>query len=164
MTLALVLGSLTRPLVLDCPIPFGLTGVIWALYFHDMPMGIMSLIGLVGTVGVSVNDSLIMVDTIMKKKKQKGFLTRNHIIEGASSRLRAIILTTSTTLGGVFPMAYGIGGESGFTQPLAFSLGWGLLFATFLTLFILPACLEIRRDFQRWIQKILPGGIFSGSK
>lgn len=154
LTLALVLGSLTLPLILGLPIPFGLTGVIWALYLHDMPMGIMSLIGLVGTVGVSVNDSLIMVDTIMKKKKQ-GLMTRDHIIEGASSRLRAIILTTSTTLAGVFPMAYGIGGESGFTQPLAFSLGWGLFFATFLTLFILPACLEIRRDFQRWVQKML---------
>ena len=71
------------------------------------------LIGLVGTVGVSVNDSLIMVDQIMKKGRKLGGLTRDHIIEGAAGRLRAIILTTVTTIGGVLPMAYGIGGDAG---------------------------------------------------
>ncbi len=146
-TLSLVLGSITLPFIVGLPIPFGLMGIVWALYLHDMPMGMMSLIGLIGTVGVSVNDSLIMVDQIMKQgeKNLKG-LTRAHIIDGASSRLRAIILTTVTTLGGVFPMAYALGGESGFTEPLAFSLGWGLFFSTFLTLFALPAFIEIRRD------------------
>jgi multidrug efflux pump subunit AcrB len=148
-TLSLVLGSLTLPFIVGLPIPFGLMGIVWALYLHDMPMGIMSLIGLIGTVGVSVNDSLIMVDQIMKRGLKNGGLSRQHIIEGASSRLRAIILTTVTTLGGVFPMAYAIGGESGFTEPLAFSLGWGLFFSTFLTLFALPAFIEIRRDFGR---------------
>ena len=149
-TLALILGSVTLPLIVGLPIPFGLMGIVWALYLHDMPMGMMSLIGLIGTVGVSVNDSLIMVDQIMKRGRKMGQLTRDAILDGASSRLRAIILTSVTTLGGVFPMAYGIGGESAFTQPLAFSLGWGLFFSTFLTLFALPAFIEIRRDFGRW--------------
>ncbi len=160
-TLSLVLGSLSLPFIVGLPIPFGLMGIVWALYLHDMPMGIMSLIGLIGTVGVSVNDSLIMVDQIMKRgqKNLKG-LTRANIIDGASSRLRAIILTTVTTLGGVFPMAYALGGESGFTEPLAFSLGWGLFFSTFLTLFALPAFIEIRRDFGKgfgFLKKRLTG-------
>jgi multidrug efflux pump subunit AcrB len=154
LTLSLVLGSLTLPFIVGLSIPFGLMGVVWALYLHDMPMGIMSLIGLIGTVGVSVNDSLIMVDQIMKRGQGTvKRLTRKHIVEGAASRLRAIILTTVTTLGGVFPMAYALGGESGFTEPLAFALGWGLFFSTFLTLFALPAFIEIRRDFShllRW--------------
>jgi multidrug efflux pump subunit AcrB len=154
-TLALILSSITLPLIVGLPIPFGLMGIVWALYLHDMPMGIMSLIGLIGTVGVSVNDSLIMVDQIMKRGRKAGQLTREHIVNGAASRLRAILLTTITTLGGVFPMAYGIGGESGFTQPLAFSLGWGLFFSTFLTLFALPAFIEIRRDFGRWGRRLL---------
>ena len=149
-TLALILGSLSLPFIVGLPIPFGLMGIVWALYLHDMPMGMMSLIGLIGTVGVSVNDSLIMVDQIIKRGEKIGGLTRDAIIDGASSRLRAIILTTVTTLGGVIPMAYGIGGESAFTQPLAFSIGWGLFFSTFLTLFALPAFIEIRRDFGRW--------------
>ncbi len=152
-TLALILGSLSLPFIVGLPIPFGLMGIVWALYLHDMPMGIMSLIGLVGTVGVSVNDSLIMVDQILKRGRRNGGLSRKQIVDGASSRLRAILLTTITTLGGVLPMAYGIGGESGFTQPLAFSLGWGLFFSTFLTLFALPAFIEIRSDFGIWGRK-----------
>ena len=153
-TLALVLNSLSLPFLVGLPIPFGLMGIVWALYLHDMTMGIMALIGLVGTVGVSVNDSLIMVDQILKRGAKRGALERQDIIDGAASRLRAIILTTVTTLGGVSPMAYGIGGESGFTQPLAFSLGWGLFFSTFLTLFILPAFIEIRRDIGKLSRKL----------
>ncbi|MCB0378446.1 MAG: efflux RND transporter permease subunit [Bdellovibrionales bacterium] len=157
-TLALVLGSVTLPFIVGLPIPFGLMGIVWALYLHNMEMGMMSLIGLIGTVGVSVNDSLIMVDQIMKRGRQRGSLSREDIIGGASSRLRAIILTTVTTLGGVIPMAYGIGGESGFTAPLAFSLGWGLFFSTFLTLFALPAFIEIRNDIARLLGKLLKRG------
>lgn len=159
-TLALILGSVTLPFIVGLPIPFGLMGIVWALYLHDEVMGIMSLIGLIGTVGVSVNDSLIMVDQIMKRGRKNGGLTRDHILDGASSRLRAITLTTVTTIGGVAPMAYGIGGESSFTAPLAFSLGWGLFFSTFLTLFALPAFIEIRRDIgfgrikiSNWVRK-----------
>lgn len=153
-TLALVLGSVTLPFIVGLPIPFGLMGIVWALYLHDMPMGVMSLIGLIGTVGVSVNDSLIMVDQIIKRGRSQGGLTRANIVAGASSRLRAIILTTVTTLGGVFPMAYALGGESGFTEPLAFSLGWGLFFSTFLTLFALPAFIEIREDVAKGLRLV----------
>ena len=86
--------------------------------------------------------------------KEKGRFDKSVIISGASSRLRAILLTTVTTLGGVFPMAYAIGGESGFTQPLAFSMGWGLSFATFLTLFILPSLLMVQIDVTNGFVKI----------
>ena len=153
--LALILGSLTQPLLVGLPIPFGLIGIIWALYLHNMPLGLMAIIGLVGTVGVSDNDSLIMVDSMNKFAHKTGkALNRESIIEGASSRFRAILLTTITTLGGVFPMAYSFGGESGFTQPLAFSMGWGLSFSTLLTLFILPALMEIRMDVLGLISKV----------
>lgn len=153
-TLALILGSITLPFVVGLPIPFGLMGIVWALYLHDMPMGMMSLVGLLGTVGVSVNDSLIMVDEMLKRANHRQ-LDFSSIHEGATSRLRAITLTTVTTLGGVFPMAYGIGGESGFTQPLAFSLGWGLLFSTVLTLIALPAFILIVVDLKKIGSKIL---------
>lgn len=153
-TLALVLNSLTLPIIVGLPIPFGLMGIIWALYLHNLDMGMMALVGLIGTVGVSVNDSLIMVDQINKRGRVNGIIPRENIIDGAVSRLRAIMLTSITTIGGVFPMAYGIGGESGFTQPLAFSIGWGLFFSTFLTLFALPAFVEIRQDFSRLADKL----------
>ncbi len=155
VVLALILGSLTQPLLVILPAPFALVGVLWALYFHDLDMGLLAMIGFIGTVGVAVNDSLIMVDKINKITDGGKIRKRSLIIEGATSRLRAVILTTITTVGGILPMAYGIGGESGFTGPLAFSLGWGLMFATTLTLFALPALLCIRNDIINLGLKIL---------
>ena len=154
LVLALILGSLTQPLLVILPAPFALVGVLWALYFHNLEMGLLAMIGFIGTVGVAVNDSLIMVDKINKITDNGKILDRSLVIEGATSRLRAVILTTITTVGGVLPMAYGIGGESGFTGQLAFSLGWGLMFATTLTLFALPALLCVRNDILKLIKKI----------
>ena len=145
--ITLTLGSLTQPLLVGLPILFGGVGIIFALYFHNMELGIMALIGLIGTVGVSVNASLVMVDHINKMiKNAGGKFSKELLIQGASSRLRAILLTAMTTLGGIFPIAYSLGGESGFTQPLTFSIGWGISFATLLTLLILPPLLQVRED------------------
>ncbi|WP_127717619.1 efflux RND transporter permease subunit [Halobacteriovorax sp. HLS] len=152
--LALILRSFSQPLMIGMAIPFGMIGVIWAFYFHGQSIDIMAMVGIMGMAGVVVNDSLIMVDTINKKKAKIWHLTREDIHSGAVSRLRAIIITSITTLGGVFPMAYGIGGDSGFTKSLALSMGWGLLFATALTLLVLPTLLEVQRDFWRVLNKV----------
>jgi multidrug efflux pump subunit AcrB len=148
LVLSLCLHSIVQPLLVAFAIPFGVIGVILALYFHGYELTMMAIIGLLGMAGVVVNDSLIMVDFINKISKRSIKFNREDIVEGASRRLRPIILTSVTTLGGVFPMAYGWFGESGFTQPLAFSLGWGLTFATFLTLIVIPALLEIWVDVK----------------
>lgn len=156
LVIALVLGSLTQPFLVGLPIPFALVGIILALFAHGEPLGLMALVGLIGTVGVGVNASIVMVDQInQNSKSSQARLNRRSIIEGASSRFRAILLTTLTTLAGVFPMAYSLGGESGFTQPLAFALGWGVSFSTLMTLFALPALLEIREDLLFVQDKLL---------
>lgn len=154
LILALTLRSWAQPLIVGLPIPFALIGVIWALKLHDLPLGLMAMIGLIGTMGVAVNDSIVMVHFINGLAATHGRRTAELIIDGAASRLRAIFLTASCTLVGVFPTAYGIGGESGFTQPLAFSMGWGLSASLLLTLFIIPAMLLVFEDFrnlkERW--------------
>ena len=145
--ITLILGSFTQPLLVGFPILFGGVGIVFSFYLHGMELGAMSLIGFVGTVGVSVNASIVMVDHINRlTKKAGGKLSEDLLIQGASSRLKAILLTTITTLGGIFPIAYSLGGESGFTQPLVFALGWGISSATLLTLFILPSLLQVRED------------------
>ena len=154
LVLAIILKSFSQPLMIGMAIPFGLIGVVWAFYFHGQAIDVMAMVGIMGMAGVVVNDSLIMVDTINKKKDKVWKLTREDIHDGAVSRLRAIVITSITTLGGVFPMAYGIGGDSGFTKPLALSMGWGLLFATVLTLFVLPSLLEVQRDFWSVLNKV----------
>lgn len=152
--IAVTLGSVTQTLIVSLPIPFGLIGIILALYAHNMPLGLMSMIGLIGTVGVSVNASIIIVDQMNSRvKEQGGKLTQKIIIDACADRLRAILLTTLTTLVGLFPMAYAWGGESGFTQPLAFSMAWGLTYATVLTLFALPALLQIQEDISGFFNR-----------
>jgi multidrug efflux pump subunit AcrB len=106
------------------------------------------MLGLIGTMGVAVNDSIVMVHQINLLWKKFGVRSAELVIEGAGSRLRAIVLTASCTLIGVFPTAYGLGGESGFTQPLAFSMGWGLSASLCLTLFIIPAMLMVLNDIN----------------
>jgi multidrug efflux pump subunit AcrB len=151
--LAVVLNSIIQPLLIGMAIPFGVIGVIWAFYFHGTTVNVMAIIGVLGMAGVVVNDSLIMVDLINRLKAKNPNFARKDLIDGAASRLRAILLTSITTLGGVFPMAYGLGGDSGFTKPLALAMGWGLLFATGLTLLVVPAMLEIHRDVLGFFAK-----------
>lgn len=154
LILAFTLRSWTQPLIVGLPIPFALIGVVWALKLHDLPLGLMAMIGLIGTMGVAVNDSIVMVHHINMLARERGVRTAELIIEGAASRLRAIFLTASCTLVGVFPTAYGVGGESGFTQPLAFSMGWGLSASLLLTLFIIPAMLLVFEDLQHLVQRV----------
>ncbi|MFG1593440.1 efflux RND transporter permease subunit [Halobacteriovorax sp. CON-3] len=157
--LAIVLRSIMQPLLICSAIPFGVIGVIWAFYFQGLDISLMAIIGIIGMAGVVVNDSLLLVVTINEKRSDWFSFHRPEILEGAGSRLRAIILTSITTLGGVFPMAYAIGGDAGFTKGLAMSMGWGLLFATVLTLIVLPCMLLIQRDFMVFFKrKILRKG------
>lgn len=146
--LAIVLRSVMQPILICSAIPFGVIGVIWAFYLQGLDISLMAIIGIIGMAGVVVNDSLLLVVTVNANRKDWFSFHRPEIIDGAASRLRAIILTSITTLGGVFPMAYAIGGDAGFTKSLAMSMGWGLLFATVLTLVVLPCMLLIQRDFM----------------
>ena len=150
LCLALALDSLVQPIVVLLAVPFGFVGVVLALYLHGMPLGMMSVIGLFGLAGVVVNDSIVMMATINRKRDDDpGGSAKQAVIDGASSRFQAVVLTTLTTLGGVLPLAYGLGGKAGWIQPMVFSLGWGLLFATVLTLSFIPCVVLIIDDWGR---------------
>jgi multidrug efflux pump subunit AcrB len=137
--LVLILGSFLQPVIVCLPILFGVIGVLLAHKLHGLQLGVLSGIGLVGAIGVSVNGSLVMADQINSRLKDTSLKVYDAIEGGALSRFRAILLTSLTTLGGLFPMAYGLGGDSGFTKALAFSMAWGILLASVLTLFFFPA-------------------------
>lgn len=155
LALMLCLGSVVQPFLVAFAIPFGIIGIIWAHYLHGRDLTIMSMIGLLGMMGVVVNDSIVLADTINRLTKKYGRFDRDLIVEAASQRIRPVFLTSMVALAGAFPMAYGIGGESGFTQPLAFSIGWGLLFGTTLTLFLFPALMEVLFDITRLGKRLL---------
>lgn len=155
--LAVILRSTISPIIICSAIPFGLIGIIWAFYFQGLKIDIMAIIGIIAMAGVVVNDSLLLVDTANQNRlfqfDKGGPIDLENIIKTCISRLRPILLTSITTLGGVFPMAYGIGGDSGFTKPLAMSMGWGLFFSTGLTLLLIPCLVMIHSDLLNFINR-----------
>ena len=155
--LATLFNSIAQPLIIMLAIPFGFIGVMLTLLIHGMPISFMAFMGFVGLSGVVVNDSLILVNFI-KKLIKEGKAVEEAVLEGAKTRLRPVMLTTVTTAVGLFPLAYGwFGGEEPFIRPMAMVFSWGLVFATGVTLFIIPSFLVMsmnaRIHCKRWFSK-----------
>jgi multidrug efflux pump subunit AcrB len=152
--LVLLFDSLTQPFFVMVAIPFGIVGVIIAFALHNEPLGFFGMIGTIGLAGVVVNDSLVLVDHInnLKKKRPEANILEL-VAEGTSDRLRAIILTSITTVIGLLPLAYGIGGTDVWMAPMALALGYGLVFATPLTLVLIPCLYVIRGDIARMFRR-----------
>jgi multidrug efflux pump subunit AcrB len=136
--LLLLLNSYIQPFLIMVAIPFGIVGVLFAFYLHDLPMSFFGLIGTLGMLGVVVNDSLVMVTYLNKLRDKYGRIDTEMILEGAKTRFRPVLLTTITTVIGLFPTLYGIGGYDPFIVPLVLAMSWGLAFATFITLVLVP--------------------------
>ncbi len=165
MTLALIyiiltfmFGSLTMPLVIGSIIPFGVAGVIYAFWGHGMEQfGFTAVIGAIGMLGVVINDSIVMVDRFEEDLKPKSDLhIRNSEIEDvAVTRLRPVLLTTLTTVAGIFPTAYGFGGYDAMLADMMLAMGWGLIFGTFITLFLMPIFYSFLMSGRKALEEIL---------
>lgn len=154
--LVILFNSFSQPFLVMVAIPFGIIGVIIAFGFHGEPFSFLAIMGIIGLSGVVVNDSLVMVNHINDlKRRRQGTDILRIVAEGTADRLRAIILTTLTTVVALLPLAYGIGGTAVFMAPMALALGWGLLFATPLTLVLVPCLYVVGQDI---------GGIFKRSE
>ena len=141
--LVLLLDSFYRPALIMVVIPFGLIGVLGAFYLHGVPMGFMGLVGTLGMIGVVVNDSLVMVSYLDQKVKELGNVSLELIIDGAKTRLRPVLLTTITTVLGLLPTVYGWGGYEPFLVPMVLAMSWGLIFATVITLILVPVLYSV---------------------
>ena len=154
LILATLFKSLTQPLVIMAAIPFGIIGVIISFYAHSLPLSFLGMIGMIGLTGVVVNDSIVFVDFINKARKQ-GMNGIDAVIHAGKRRFRAVCLTSITTVLGLLPLVYGIGGYDKFLRPAAVALGYGLLFSTILILLLVPALYIIRLDLFRSIRATL---------
>ncbi len=139
-----------QPLLVLSVIPFGIVGAILAFFVPGIPLSFMGLIGLIGLSGVVVNDSVVMVEFINKTIKTNPSADKQTIkllvAEGAKRRLRAVLLTTLTTVGGLMPTVYGIGGKAESIVPTVMAMAYGIMFATILTLYFLPSLYMIMVD------------------
>ncbi|MFW6160779.1 MAG: efflux RND transporter permease subunit, partial [Acidobacteriota bacterium] len=134
--------SLKHPFIILLTLPMGLTGSIWALFITGQSINVISVIGMVVLAGIVVNDAIVKID-YTNKIRASGYNLRESILEASRVRLRPIMMTTVTTIFGLFPMALGLGRGAELQQPLAISVIGGLLLATFLTLILIPVVYEI---------------------
>ena len=156
LLLAILFNSYSQPMLVLAAVPFSLIGVIWAFYFHGEPLSFFALTGSLALMGVIVNDSLVMVSHLNYIRDKSAQLEDKKvwIARGSRDRLRAVVLTTLTTMAGVLPLAYGIGGTDVFLQPMVLALGYGLIFGTFLTLILLPCMYLMNYDFINMLGRI----------
>jgi multidrug efflux pump subunit AcrB len=128
-------------------IPFGIVGAIWGHVLMGLDLSIMSMCGLVALAGVVVNNSLVMVDFVNRHRLDSATL-HDAAVEAGRARFRAILLTSLTTFVGIMPMVLETDMQARFLIPMAVSLGYGILFATILTLFLVPSLYLILEDLS----------------
>ncbi|MBN1899390.1 MAG: efflux RND transporter permease subunit [Spirochaetes bacterium] len=151
--LALLLNSLYKPIIIMMAIPFGAVGIILAFWLHGMTVfGFFAGIGALGLAGVVVNDSIVMLAKLEKEfdKKKHKELSDKQIADIAKTRLRAVLLTTLTTVAGLLPTAYGFAGYDAMLAEMMLALAWGLLFGTFITLILVPSLYSQMMDIRHW--------------
>jgi len=151
--LAIPLDSYVQPLIIMFSIPFGVVGAIAGHIFMGYSLSIMSMFGIVALSGVVVNDSLVLIDFANRTRKNGGKI-HAAIHAAGVQRFRAIMLTTMSTFFGLMPMIFETSRQARFLIPMALSLGFGILFATFITLVIVPSLYIITEDMLRIAGKI----------
>ncbi|MCP3703914.1 MAG: efflux RND transporter permease subunit, partial [Alteromonas sp.] len=152
--LAIPLKSYVQPLIIMTAIPFGIVGAIIGHWSNGLMISLLSLNGILALSGVVVNDSLLLVSRF-NALREEGVPVETAVIEACTSRLRAVLLTSITTFVGLYPILGETSVQAQFLIPAAASLGYGILFATVITLLLIPALLLIYDDVSRLMAKHL---------
>ncbi|MCH2063511.1 MAG: efflux RND transporter permease subunit [Roseibacillus sp.] len=146
--MAIPLRSYLQPLIIMSVIPFGIVGAVFGHIVMGTELSIMSMCGFVALAGVVVNDSLLMVDYV-NRHRQESTSVVEAAIKAGGVRFRAILLTSLTTFAGLMPMLLETDIQARFLVPMAISLGFGILFATTITLVLVPSVYVMLEDFRR---------------
>ena len=139
--LVLLFNSLLKPFIILLSIPFGAVGAILAFWIHQIStFGFYASIGILGLCGVVVNDSILMISKLDSENEHSEGppMPIEEIANIAKTRLRAVVLTTCTTVAGLLPTAYGFAGYDSFLSEMMLAMAWGLVFGTVITLFLVP--------------------------
>jgi multidrug efflux pump subunit AcrB len=147
LALAWIFASWTRPLVVMSVIPFGLVGAVWGHQVWGVPLSMFSVIGLIGMTGIIINDSIVLVGAIDEKAERRALFPA--IIDGAADRLRAVVLTTLTTVLGLAPLLHESSTQAQFLKPTVITLVYGLGFGLVLVLVVVPALMAVQADAGR---------------
>lgn len=151
--IAIPLHSYSQPLIIMSVIPFGMIGAVIGHLILGKSVSMFSLFGLVALAGVVVNDSLIMIDFV-NKARARGMAVKQAVIESGAQRFRAIILTSITTAVGLMPIMLEKSLQAQTVIPMAISLSFGIIFATVITLFLIPSLYILQIDFFSRMRRI----------
>jgi multidrug efflux pump subunit AcrB len=147
--LAIPLNSYVQPAIIMVSIPFGIVGAVIGHMIMGYSLSIMSMFGVVALTGVVINDSLVLID-MANRNRRAGMTAYMSVLQAGQMRFRPIMLTTLTTFGGLAPMIFETSRQARFLIPMAVSLGFGVLFATAITLALVPSVYLILADVQ-WV-------------
>jgi multidrug efflux pump subunit AcrB len=146
--LAIPLNSYIQPVIIMVAIPFGIVGAVIGHLIMGYSLSVLSMFGIVALSGVVVNGSLVLID-FANRRRSAGMNALESIHASAIHRFRPILLTTLTTFGGLAPMIFETSRQARFLIPMALSLGFGIVFATLITLILVPAFYIILEDLKR---------------
>lgn len=152
--LAIPLASYLQPIIVMISIPFGAVGAFIGHYLMGYSLSVISIMGIIALAGVVINNSLVLIDYANKKISQNISPTESIILAGVR-RFRPIVLTTVTTFVGLAPMILETSIQARFLIPMAISLGFGILFATLISLLLVPAFFVALEDIKNFIAKLL---------
>ncbi|MFT4715480.1 MAG: multidrug efflux pump subunit AcrB [Paracoccaceae bacterium] len=150
LTLAWIFSSWTRPIVVMAIIPFGLVGTIYGHFAWEIPLSMFSVVGMIGMTGIIINDSIVLVSTIDEYTENRDITTA--IIDGATDRLRPVLLTTLTTVLGLGPLLFETSSQAQFLKPTVITLSYGLGFGLVLVLLMVPSLLAMQRDVSQQVR------------
>ena len=151
--LAWVFGSYVWPLAVMSVIPFGLVGAIFGHWLLNFDMTMMSIFGIFGLLGIVINDSIILTIEY-KKLREEGVAAKEAAASASAKRLRAVLLTSLTTIVGILPLLFETALEAQFLKPMVISLSFGLLFGTLIVLFLLPVFLTGMEKLRQFATRV----------
>jgi multidrug efflux pump subunit AcrB len=150
--LAIPFNSFVQPMIIMMSIPFGIVGAVVGHLVMGYSLSVMSTFGVVALSGVVINGALVLIDSANRRRRE-GKSSNEAIYDAGIQRFRPIVLTTLTTFGGLAPMIFETSRQARFLIPMAISLGFGILFAAFITLLLVPALYLINEDLQKLIRQ-----------
>jgi multidrug efflux pump subunit AcrB len=146
--------SFSKPLLILSSIPLGLVGVSWSFFLHNKPLSFLALIGVVGLAGIIVNSAIVLMSYIDELQNSTDMDFYDILAFASGKRLRAVTVTSITTVGGLLPTAYGLGGYDPTLVPMTFALAWGLISGTVLTIVWIPCGTAVLYDIGTRLKRI----------
>ncbi len=156
VVIAFTFRSYSQPLLLLIMVPFSLIGIVWGHFIHDFSINILSWLGIIALIGIMVNDGLVLVGKFNSYLKE-GMPFNDALYQAGKSRFRAIFLTSLTTVAGLMPLLLEKSRQAQFLKPMAISISYGIIIATFLTLLMLPLLLSINNSLTVKVKWLLTG-------